>query len=218
VRRKLWGWAVAAAIFLLAAASAGYLSGVFRLPERPAPKAAGLQLHATDRNGLLEIRWMGTCPPCVRLERDSRDQRGASHARPPDECGVPARRLAQLRTAFGGRKSPHLVDSAEWVGATTGMGVCRRTWALATPRRPRRRLSRFPHRRRRPKRRAARQLTVRRLGSCGRGGATCDHKAVAPRGAAAPELAGTCQHSSARASRDSTPNSRASLRDRCGEA
>lgn len=62
VRRKLWGWAVAAAIFLLAAASAGYLSGVFRLPERPAPKAAGLQLHATDRNGLLEIRWDGNLP------------------------------------------------------------------------------------------------------------------------------------------------------------
>jgi proteasome lid subunit RPN8/RPN11 len=62
VRRKLWGWAVAAAVFLLAAATAGYFSGVFSTPQRPAPKAVGLHLHAIDRNGLLEIRWDGNLP------------------------------------------------------------------------------------------------------------------------------------------------------------
>jgi len=57
-----WRRAVAAALCLLAIASAGYLSRTYWWPQRPAPAAASLQLHATDRDGQLEIGWDGNLP------------------------------------------------------------------------------------------------------------------------------------------------------------
>jgi hypothetical protein len=60
-----WQWAVAAVLFLVAIASAGYLS---RAHWWPAPAVAGLQLHVTDRHGQLEIGWDRTLP-ALRLAR-----------------------------------------------------------------------------------------------------------------------------------------------------
>jgi len=68
VMKERWRWAVAAALFLVAAASAGYFSRVYWWPQRPAPAVAGLELHATDRNGQLEIAWDGNLP-ALRLAR-----------------------------------------------------------------------------------------------------------------------------------------------------
>ena len=59
VWRRGWRWPVAAVLFLALAASAGWLHW---RPQRPAPALAGLELHATDRNGLLEIQWNGNSP------------------------------------------------------------------------------------------------------------------------------------------------------------
>ena len=66
VRKGRWRWPVAAALLLVAAASGGYLA--YWWPQRPAPAVAGLQLHATDRNGQLEIGWDGNLP-ALRLAR-----------------------------------------------------------------------------------------------------------------------------------------------------
>ncbi len=56
-----WFWAVTAALVLMTASLGGYVAMVY-WPSRAAPGASRLELHAADRNGLLEITWDGNLP------------------------------------------------------------------------------------------------------------------------------------------------------------